>query len=38
MPHWGIQGLKPRDIDAVAAYILKNLVSPADSAAQTPSE
>lgn len=26
MPHWGIQGLKPRDIDAVSAYIQKQLI------------
>lgn len=26
MPHWGVQGLKPRDIDAVSAYIQKLLV------------
>ncbi|HSJ15180.1 MAG TPA: c-type cytochrome [Longimicrobiales bacterium] len=28
MPHWGVVGLKPRDIDAVAAYIQKLLVPP----------
>lgn len=28
MPHWGIQGLKPRDIEAVATYIQKMLVPP----------
>lgn len=26
MPHWGIQGLKPRDIDAVSTYIQELLV------------
>jgi mono/diheme cytochrome c family protein len=28
MPHWGVVGLKPRDIDAVAAYIQTMLVAP----------
>lgn len=28
MPHWGISGLKPRDIDAVAVYIQKVVVAP----------
>ncbi len=23
MPHWGLEGLKPRDVDAVATYIMK---------------
>ena len=32
MPHWGIQGLKPRDIDAVSAYIQKLMVAPAAAA------
>lgn len=27
MPHWGIKGLKPRDIDAVATYIQKVVVA-----------
>ncbi len=27
MPHWGIEGLKPRDIDAVATYIQTRLRS-----------
>ena len=25
MPHWGLEGLKPRDIDAVATYIREGL-------------
>ncbi|MGD2067652.1 MAG: cytochrome c [Gemmatimonadota bacterium] len=25
MPHWGLEGLKYRDVDAVARYILENL-------------
>jgi mono/diheme cytochrome c family protein len=25
MPHWGLEGLKPRDIDAVAVYIQRML-------------
>lgn len=29
MPHWGVVGLKPRDIDAVTAYIQKQLIVPA---------
>lgn len=28
MPHWGIEGLKPRDVAAVATYIQKMLVPP----------
>jgi mono/diheme cytochrome c family protein len=27
MPHWGISGLRPRDIDAVAAYIQQVIVA-----------
>jgi mono/diheme cytochrome c family protein len=27
MPHWGLEGLKPRDIDAVAIYIQESLRS-----------
>jgi mono/diheme cytochrome c family protein len=41
MPHWGIQGLKPRDIDAVANYIQKVLapgLAKPDSAAAAPVE
>lgn len=34
MPHWGIEGLKPRDIDAVAGYIMQNLIGAADTTAQ----
>ena len=29
MPHWGIAGLKPRDIDAVTMYVHKVLRAPA---------
>jgi mono/diheme cytochrome c family protein len=36
MPHWGISGLKPRDIDAVAAYIQVVLAAPKDSTAAPP--
>ena len=25
MPHWGLEGLKPRDIDAVASYLRQGL-------------
>jgi mono/diheme cytochrome c family protein len=25
MPHWGLEGLKPRDVDAVAIYIMQGL-------------
>ena len=25
MPHWGLEGLKPRDIDAVAIFILQSM-------------
>jgi len=25
MPHWGLEGLKPRDVDAVATFVLKGL-------------
>jgi len=28
MPHWGIEGLKPRDVAAVATYIQTMLVAP----------
>lgn len=38
MPHWGMSGLKPRDIDAVTAYILKNLVGISDMTVQTPTD
>ena len=36
MPHWGVSGLKPRDIDAVGAYVLQNLVGINDMTVQTP--
>jgi mono/diheme cytochrome c family protein len=29
MPNWGLHGLKYRDIDAVTAYIIQQLVAPA---------
>ena len=25
MPHWGLEGLKPRDVDAVAIFILQSM-------------
>jgi mono/diheme cytochrome c family protein len=25
MPHWGLEGLKPRDVDAVAIYIMQGM-------------
>lgn len=28
MPHWGLVGLQPRDVDAVARFILQDLRSP----------
>ena len=27
MPHWGLEGLKPKDVDAVALYIMQGLGS-----------
>jgi mono/diheme cytochrome c family protein len=36
MPHWGISGLKPRDISAVAAYVEKNIVGLGTNEVQTP--
>jgi mono/diheme cytochrome c family protein len=35
MPHWGVVGLKPRDIDAVAAYIQTMLVPPQTATPQS---
>lgn len=31
MPHWGIEGLKARDVDAVTGYIIKVLTAPKPS-------
>jgi mono/diheme cytochrome c family protein len=38
MPHWGLSGLKPRDIDAVATYVQKVLVGLGENAVQTPTD
>ena len=35
MPHWGVSGMKPRDIDAVAAYTLQHVVGISDMTVQT---
>lgn len=35
MPHWGIAGLKPRDIDAAAAFVMKNLAGVSALTVQT---
>lgn len=32
MPHWGVEGLKPRNISAVAAYIQTLMVAPPPTA------
>jgi mono/diheme cytochrome c family protein len=38
MPHWGLSGQKPRDIDAVAAYIQQVVIAPKDTTAAKPAK
>lgn len=38
MPHWGLTALKPRDVDAVAAYVRQNLAGINNMTIQTPKD